>query len=224
MRTEYSAILALTAAWGGYFLLHSLHASLAVKRWVAGRWPDLMPLYRLFFNAAATLLLIPPLWLTFSLRGPYYWQWTGIGWWLANGLAVAAALGVFRSLRHYDGGEFLGIRQWRRGERSVEDQERFHVSDLHRFVRHPWYSLSLVIVWTRDMDLSFLVSAILISLYFIVGSRLEERKLITYHGETYRRYRQRVPGLIPLPWRHLSRVEARELESGARRGDDGVAG
>ncbi len=222
MRTEYASILSLTAVWGGYFLLHSLLASLRVKRWVAGRWPDRMPLYRLFFNAAATLLLIPPLWLTFSLRGPYYWQWSGGWWWLANGLALAAVLGVFWSLRHYDSGEFLGTRQWRRGERSVEDQERFHVSDLHRFVRHPWYSLSLVMVWTRDMDLSFLVSAILITLYFVVGSRLEERKLITYHGETYRRYRRRVPGLIPLPWRYLSLEEARRLEAEAQ-GSEGEA-
>ena len=216
MRTEYSAVLLLTAAWGSYFLLHSLLASLSVKRWVAGRWPDLMPLYRLFFNAAATLLLIPPLWLTFSLRGPYLWQWSGGWWWLANGLAVAALLGVFWSLRYYDSGEFLGTRQWRRKERSVEDQERFHVSDLHRFVRHPWYSLSLVLVWTRDMDLSFLVSACLISLYFVIGSRMEESKLITYHGEAYRRYQKKVPRLIPLPWRYLSEAEARQLEQEAR--------
>ncbi len=217
MRTDISTVLALTAVWGGYFLLHSLLASLTVKRWVAGRWPDLMPLYRLFFNAAATVLLIPPLWLTFHLRGPFLWQWTGGEWWLANGLAIAAVLAVFWSLRYYDSGEFLGTRQWRRKERSVEDQERFHVSDLHRFVRHPWYSLSLVMVWTRDMDLSFLVSACLISLYFVLGSRLEERKLITYHGETYRRYRKQVPGLIPLPWRHLSIEEARCLEAEAQR-------
>jgi protein-S-isoprenylcysteine O-methyltransferase Ste14 len=178
-----------------------------------------MPLYRLTYNAFATLLLIPPLWFTFTLRGPYLWQWSGIGWWLANGLALAAVLGVFWSLRHYDSGEFLGTRQWRRGERSVEDQEQFHVSDLHRFVRHPWYSLSLVMVWTRDMDLSFLVSAILITLYFVLGSLLEESKLVTYHGETYRRYRQRVPGLVPLPWRYLSEEEARQLEREAQSGE-----
>jgi protein-S-isoprenylcysteine O-methyltransferase Ste14 len=47
------------------------------------------------------------------------------------------------------------------------------------------------------MDLSFLVSAALITLYFVVGSRLEEHKLIVDHGEAYARYRLLVPSLIP---------------------------
>ena len=57
-----------------------------------------------------------------------------------------------------------------------------------------------------------LLSAIAITLYFIIGSRWEERKLIAYHGEIYRRYRQQVPGLIPLPWRYLNRIEAEALQ------------
>jgi hypothetical protein len=45
----------------------------------------------------------------------------------------------------------------------------------------------------------------------VVGSRLEERKLVERFGERYRTYRQRVPGLLPLPWRMLGREEARRL-------------
>ena len=37
-----------------------------------------------------------------------------------------------------------------------------------------------------------LVSALAITIYFVAGSRLEERKLIETHGDTYRRYRERV--------------------------------
>jgi protein-S-isoprenylcysteine O-methyltransferase Ste14 len=177
-----------------------------------------MPLYRLLFNFQALVLLVPPLWLTFSLRGPLLWQWSGIGWWLANGLALLAVGGVLWSLRTYDGSEFLGLRQWREKEASVEDQERFHLSDLHRFVRHPWYSLALVLVWTRDMDAAFFTSAILITLYFIVGARLEEGKLLIYHGEQYRRYRKRVPMLFPNPWRFLTRDEARKIEESGDQG------
>jgi protein-S-isoprenylcysteine O-methyltransferase Ste14 len=215
---EIKGIFALTAAWIGYFIVHSLLASLAVKHRVAQRWPHLMPLYRLLFNFQALVLLVPPLWLTFALRGPLLWQWSGIAWWLVNGLAVLAIGGVFWSLRTYDGSEFLGLRQWREKERSVEDQERFHLSDLHRFVRHPWYSLGLVLVWTRDMDPAFLTSAILITLYFIVGAWLEEGKLLVYHGEQYRRYRKRVPMLCPNPWRFLTREEAREIEKSGGQG------
>ena len=168
--------------------------------------------YRLCYNLLALLLIIPPLWLTFMLPGPLLWQWNGPAWWIANGLAVLALAGVFWSLRDYDGSEFLGTRQWRERERAVEDQEGFHISPLHRFVRHPWYSLSLILVWTRDMDLPFFITAILITLYFIVGSRLEERKLIVYHGDKYLRYRKLVPALVPLPWRYLNSRRYNELQ------------
>jgi len=207
----YDRIGLIVLAWLGYFAGHSVLASLTVKRWVAGRWPDWMPAYRLFFNAAAVVLILPPLALTYRQRGPWLWEWTGPAWWVANGLAVAAAFGFLHSLRWYDGAEFLGLRQWRGRVRAVEDQERFHLSPLHRWVRHPWYSLGLVLVWTRDMDASLLVTAVMISLYFVLGSMLEERKLMHYHGEVYRLYRRLVPALIPRPWRHLSPDQAQEL-------------
>jgi protein-S-isoprenylcysteine O-methyltransferase Ste14 len=51
----------------------------------------------------------------------------------------------------------------------------------------------------------------MITVYFIVGSRLEEKKLLVYHGDTYRRYMARVPGMIPLPWKSLTEKEAEAL-------------
>lgn len=208
---DAARLVLLALAWLAYFAVHSVLASLRVKRWIAARRPGWMRGYRLFYNIAAVVLVIPPVALTYLERGPWLWQWTGPGWWLANGLAVLALLGLGWSLRWYDGAEFLGLRQWQRGTRSVEDQERFHLSPLHRYVRHPWYSLGLVLVWTRDMDVPFLVTALMISLYFVLGSRLEERKLIVYHEEVYRRYRRLVPALIPSPWRRLSPADARRL-------------
>ncbi len=212
MVTHYQAIVILVLVWVAYAGIHSWLASLQMKRYVADRYPRFMPAYRLCFNGLALLLLLPPLWFTYTLPGPVLWEWTGVGLWVANGLALLALAGVFWSLRDYDGSEFLGLRQWRGGVTSVEDQEEFHISTLHRFVRHPWYSLGLVLVWTRDMDLPFFITAILITLYFIIGSRLEERKLIVYHGVRYRRYRELVPALLPLPWRYLSRRQAEALQ------------
>ena len=212
MPENFSTVLILVLAWGSYSLIHSWLASLQLKRLVAQRWPQFMPAYRICFNLLAMVLVIPPLWWTFSLPGPQLWQWSGALWWVANGLALMALVGVAWSMRDYDSGEFLGIRQWRDKEMSVEDQEGFHVSPLHRYVRHPWYSLSLVLIWTRDMDLAFLTAAVVMSIYFVVGARLEEQKLVIYHGEKYRSYQTLVPGLLPLPWRYLSRAQAEELQ------------
>ncbi|MEJ2530000.1 MAG: hypothetical protein P8Z39_08025 [Gammaproteobacteria bacterium] len=211
MSGNLQTLLVLVSAWCIYAVIHSWLASLRLKTYIAQRWPQFMPVYRLCFNGLAILLVLPPLWWTFTLPGPQLWQWTGLEWWIANGLAVMALLGVGWSMRDYDTSEFLGIRQWRDRETAVEDQEAFQISPLHRFVRHPWYSLSLVLVWTRDMNLAFFVTAVVITLYFIIGSRIEEQKLMVYHGEKYRRYRKLVPGLVPVPWRYLSRIQAEEL-------------
>ena len=209
--SEWRNILLLSSSWIGYFALHSALASLAVKRRVAATWPALMPYYRLMFNLLASLLILPILWLTYRDPGPLLWRWQGAAAWLANGLALAALFCFWLSLRSYDMQEFLGLRQLRLHVRKVEDQEHFHLSPFHRHVRHPWYFFGLVLVWTRDMNTATLLSSVFITLYFVIGSRLEEKKLLVYHGETYRRYMARVPGLIPLPWKFLSAKDAEAL-------------
>lgn len=221
MATE---LVLLAALWLAYFALHSLLASLACKRWLAARRPRLMPAYRLAYNALAVLLLLPPAGLMLAWDGPLLWAWTGPWAWLAHALALLA-LGLFAwSLAGYDGGEFSGLRQWRSRQAGIEDRATLHLSTLHRFVRHPWYLCALLLIWSRDMDAARLLSALLASGYFILGSRLEERKLIAFHGEAYRRYRARVPGLLPWPGRRLDVREARELEALARGDRERPAG
>jgi protein-S-isoprenylcysteine O-methyltransferase Ste14 len=201
-------------AWLVYFALHSALASLTVKHWAAGRFPRLMPGYRIGFNALSTIALLPIVWLLYSNPGPKLWVWSGAGAYLADGLAFAAVVGFICTLRDYDGNEFLGVRQWRNQTRTVADQECFHLSAIHRFVRHPWYFQSLVILWTRDMSEGMLVSAGIMTCYFLIGAKMEEQKLIAYHGQRYIDYMEKVAGLIPLPWKTISASEARCLVSG----------
>ena len=168
----------LAMLWLVYFVLHSALASLRAKSWVAGRFPRWMPAYRLGFNILATLALLPILWLMFRHPGPLLWAWTGAWFWFANGLALAALIGFVRSARYYDTGEFLGWRQWKTRTRRIDDQESFRISPFHRHVRHPWYALSLVLLWTRDMTPTLFLSAILMTAYLFIGAHLEEQKLI----------------------------------------------
>jgi protein-S-isoprenylcysteine O-methyltransferase Ste14 len=212
--TGHLALLA--ACWIAYFGLHSALASLGLKHHVAARWPAAMPAYRLAYNALALVLLAPPVGLMLTWQGPLLWAWTGPWAWVSHALALLA-LGLFVwSLGAYDNGEFSGLRQWRERTRTVEDQETLRLSPLHRYVRHPWYFCALLLIWTRDMDAARLLSALLASAYFVVGSRLEETKLVAYHGAAYATYRRRVAGLVPLPWRRLSAAEAAALEAEAR--------
>jgi protein-S-isoprenylcysteine O-methyltransferase Ste14 len=201
----------LSLLWMLYFALHSLLASLWFKSRVAARFSNLMPAYRLIFNSLATALLIPPVWLMYQLNSEPLWQFEGIWHWLRLFVLLLTVIGFVWSLRYYDSKEFLGLKQLRQGRREIEDQESLQISPLHRYVRHPWYSLGLLLVWSLDMDAARLVSAILITAYLVIGSRFEEQKLMRYHGEKYRRYCERVPGLIPIPGHRLTQAEAERL-------------
>lgn len=192
----------LLIAWLGYFVVHSLLASLPIKRWVAANKPGFMPVYRLAFNVIAIVLLVPIVWLT-ARAWPVLWQWQGIASWIANVLKVLALLGFIWSLKYYDLREFFGVKQLRTHQLIPEDQEIFRLSPLHRFVRHPWYFFALVLLWTQDMNVGRLITSGMATLYFVIGSRMEEKKLLVYHGERYRRYMEQVPGLLPLPWKFL---------------------
>ncbi|WP_041673745.1 methyltransferase family protein [Sulfuricella denitrificans] len=215
--SDWRDMALLAFFWLGYFVLHSALASLQVKSWVALHYPERMPLYRLSYNILAAIMLLPILWLMVRNPGPALWAWQSMGAWLANGLTLAALFGFVKSLNYYDTQEFLGLRQWKSRTQRVEDQEGFHLSPLHRYVRHPWYSFGLVLIWTRDMNAAMLLSGMMMTAYFIIGSRLEEKKLVVYHGDAYRCYMERVPGLIPLPWKSLTAKEAAALVSAAER-------
>lgn len=197
--------------WMLYFSIHSLFASLRFKQFILLLYPGIMPWYRLIFNILAIVLLIPPVFLMLMYPGDLVWQWSGNWRYLANSLALLAIAGFIFSLRSYDSSEFLGTRQLKEGRKDIKERESFHLSVFHRYVRHPWYAFALVLIWTRDMHVSYLLSAILMSLYFIIGSHLEEKKLIAFHGDQYRLYRKYVAALIPLPWRILSAQKAAEI-------------
>jgi len=202
----------LMVSWLGYFALHSLLASLKVKNRVASAKPSLMPYYRLVFNLLALIFLVLPLALTFQcVAGPLLIQWSE-SWKWVSWLMIATAILLFAwTMKYYDGSEFLGLKQLKNKVESVEDQEQFHLSPVHRFVRHPWYLVGILIVWSRDMTMAELISSLMITLYFFLGSRLEEQKLMRYHGERYRQYCSLVPGIVPLPWKVLSKEKANEL-------------
>ena len=208
-------VLYLILLWSGYFVIHSLLASLTVKRWFLKRLPRVMPYYRMAYNIVAMLLLIIPVGFMYTQQGDPVWQWQGSAKWLANGLSIAAILAFFWTLRYYDMREFAGIKQSREQISDFHDPESFTISPFHRYVRHPWYFLALIVIWSRDMDVMVFTSAVTLTLYFFLGAKLEENKLLTCHGDLYRQYCKMVPGIIPRPWRFLTKAQALQLQSKA---------
>ena len=194
------------AVLGALLLYGALHSATASDRW-KGRVSGLLGeraflgLYRLFYSIVSMLTLLPILRLMAAWPGRTVWSVEGMA---ADVLLVVRALsgiGLAAALLQIDVLRFLGIKEaiaYVRGRPLPLPLEPLVTRGVYRLVRHPLYLFSLIALWSSPtMTESALGLVLGATLYFMLGSILEERKMARAFGPDYATYRETVPWLIP---------------------------
>lgn len=191
--------LILIFLWLVYFTLHSLLASQKVKKYFEMHMGHAFRYYRLLYNfiAIVGLLAIVLYNAILSSRLLLPASWLPIVKFIGLAFATWGVLVLRLAFKAYSLQEFLGITQVRNEDIT---EEHLQTSGILQYMRHPIYSATLLLVigfWLFSPTLTHLISVICITLYTLIGMRLEEEKLIAAFGDTYRQYKKSVPALVP---------------------------
>jgi protein-S-isoprenylcysteine O-methyltransferase Ste14 len=194
--------------------IHSLLASKPAKdiarRIVGDRYRN--GLYRFAFNAKSVLFLVWATWWFLRLPDREIYR-VRVPWsWLFRAGQVAS-LGVLLSAVRVIGIlDFAGIAQLRSLLTGLDpDPEpeaqgpplgadgQLVTAQPFRLTRHPSNlgALGVFLLFPR-MTVNRLTLVVLVTLYVVLGSLHEERRLRTAYGEPFERYRQGVSFLVPL--------------------------
>lgn len=198
------ALVIDTLLLGVFAVQHSVMARPAFKRW----WTRFVPhaVERTTYVLLASLALVLLFWQWRPILMPVWSVTNPLGvfaleavYWLGWGLVLLSTF----LINHF---ELFGLRQvWARLLRRTLPAPEFRTPFVYKRVRHPIYLGFLLAFWsTPTMTAGHLLFAVATTGYILIGIWLEERDLVDLFGDQYRRYREQVSMLIPLPGRKAS--------------------
>lgn len=188
--------------WVLWCTLHSTLIATPVTDFMEKKLGRRFRFYRLFYNAVALATLFPLVGYSLSVDEEPVFRWEGY-WKIGKYLLLITSIYLFTAGgRHYSLGQLLGIRQITTGRtgQALSEFNTFDSTGILGVIRHPWYTAGILIVWARDMSPSALLINMVISAYFVIGTILEERKLLLAFGPSYRKYQGRVSMFFPSKW------------------------
>ena len=192
------SVIIYALAWLSFAVVHSLLARLSIQKKLEHH---VKGGYRLLYNALSLVHIGAVFLIGKSLLETQTYNTLSdpIISSLFLAIKLAGVIVIVWSLTKYDLGRFSGITQFRKLEYlSTVSEEPLQRSGLNSWVRHPLYSGAFLYLWGSAGSSFGLWTAILGSLYLIVGTALEERKLITFYGEAYRQYQKEIPMYFPI--------------------------
>lgn len=194
--------VSVALVWCAYLALHSAMISMTVTGCLRSTLGRGFRFYRLFFNAVAIATLIPVVLYSRSAQGEVFFAWPGslaaVKWTLFAGGVLLFIAGS----RHYDMLQFLGVRQiWSgAGQALINTTGAIDASGVLGLIRHPYYTATILLFWSGDLDMTALTVNVVVTTYVVIGTLLEERKLRLEFGDRYREYQARVSMFVPWKW------------------------
>jgi methanethiol S-methyltransferase len=190
--------LLIACLWTGYCALHSYLISNGFTVLLARRLKRYYAFYRLFYVVLSFVLLIPLIQYTehadHAVPITYPTPINTVRYLLLVGSLVTFAWAFFFN---YDWLSFFGIRQILAFRETDKPSQGITRKGLLGVVRHPMYFALIVYLWCQIFSLMDLMIAALLTLYVLLGTILEEKKLVLEFGDSYTAYQQQVPMLIP---------------------------
>lgn len=186
--------------WAGYCVLHSYLISNRVTNLMALALKRYYAYYRIFYVAISIGLLIPL--LNFTVRSDsnviitYGLTLNIVRYVLILG---SAAMFLWAFFIDYDSLSFIGIRQILNSRKTVHTNppKEIKKGGLLGIIRHPMYFALIIFLWCQTFKVMDIVVNTVLTVYVFIGTILEERKLVLEFGDTYIRYQQEVPMLLP---------------------------
>lgn len=192
--------LFLILLWTVYCFLHSFLISTVFTNFLSRILGKYTAFYRLFYVAISLLLLILLINYTSRQDHTVIIPNSSSVQIIRYSLTIFSLMLFFRAfLFNYDPLSFFGIRQILNYRKSsgMEHSMKISKKGLLAIIRHPMYFALLVYLWSQVYtDVDLMINALL-TIYIIIGTRLEENKLIIEFGEEYKHYQQEVPMLFP---------------------------
>lgn len=188
--------------WILWCAIHSGMICLSVTEHLKLRYSAYFRFYRLIYNLVAIVTIIPVISFGRSIQGNLIFQWDGFLF-IFQILLIAISIFLFiAGAYYYDIFQFLGFRQiWTGKSHSVITiGGELKTDGILSVTRHPWYLAVILLIWSRGFALSGLITNVILTLYLIIGTLLEEQKLFYEYGDNYRQYQKRVSMLIPFKY------------------------
>ncbi|MDP1623871.1 MAG: NnrU family protein [Bacteroidales bacterium] len=192
----------LALCWINYCVLHSGLITNSVTSFFKQRLGINYKYYRISYNIFAIVTLIPIVFYTYSIKQTPFFCWAGYFLPVRYLLLAMGLLILYTGSRHYDMQTFLGLKQIKLGvnHNLINTSGKIDSTGILGIFRHPFYSGSILILWANNLDYSILIVNIILSIYLIIGTFLEEQKLVREFGNEYREYQKKVSMLFPIKW------------------------